>query len=66
MDDEPSYRTVLMFGVKGSLFRQIFLSLLLTLLLALGALTWFQISLQQEMLFEELEQREMMMSDAAG
>jgi len=37
---------------------------LLTLLLALGALTWFQISLQQEMLFEELEQREMMMSDA--
>jgi signal transduction histidine kinase/CheY-like chemotaxis protein len=53
-----------MFGVKGSLFRQIFLSLLLTLLLALGALTWFQISLQQEMLFEELEQREMMMSDA--
>ncbi|MBT3308494.1 MAG: response regulator [Gammaproteobacteria bacterium] len=64
MDDEPSYRTVLMFGVKGSLFRQIFLSLLLTLLLALGALTWFQISLQQEMLFEELEQREMMMSDA--
>jgi len=55
---------VLMFGVKGSLFRQIFLSLLLTLLLALGALTWFQISLQQEMLFEELEQREMMMSDA--
>ena len=64
MDDEPSYRTVLMFGFKGSLFRQIFLSLLLTLLLALGALTWFQISLQQEMLFEELEQREMMMSDA--
>jgi signal transduction histidine kinase/CheY-like chemotaxis protein len=64
VDDEPSYRTVLMFGVKGSLFRQIFLSLLLTLLLALGALTWFQISLQQEMLFEELEQREMMMSDA--
>ncbi len=55
---------MLMFGVKGSLFRQIFLSLLLTLLLALGALTWFQISLQQEMLFEELEQREMMMSDA--
>ncbi len=53
-----------MVGVKGNLFRQIFLSLLVTLLLALGSLTWLQIDLQEEMLFAELQQRELMMSDA--
>lgn len=52
-----------LFQHQVSLFRQILIFLLVTIISALGLLTWMQISLQHNMLMQELSQRQKLMED---